>query len=212
LIVGSQNPKGGQPLPSTLIKCGGSLLSLPDIEQRLLTLCERPEVLSPLIVVGGGRVADIIRHWDQLHGLTDEAAHRLAIDGMTLAARMLVATNSRFRLIEHPGECLALPPDSLPILDVAAAVRQLEQTCVALPASWDVTSDSLAAWFATQWDFDNLLLLKSIDLPPVQAGNVAESLVKSDAVDPEFPAAAKRIHKLSWCNLRDDAPLIHRLW
>ncbi|MBW3540464.1 MAG: hypothetical protein KY476_09345 [Planctomycetes bacterium] len=50
-------------------KLGGSLLTLPGFEQRLeRLLASRPEDERPLVVVGGGAAADVVREWDRLQG------------------------------------------------------------------------------------------------------------------------------------------------
>jgi dihydroneopterin aldolase len=58
-----------------------------------------------------------------------------------------------------------------------------------VPESWDVTSDSLAAWLAGTLGAARLLLVKSRDVePPVTARDLADAGV----VDPLFPLYAQR--------------------
>jgi hypothetical protein len=71
-----------------------------------------------------------------------------------------------------------------------------------LPASWDVTSDSIAAWLASRLNADELVLLKSIDLPP--AGIAAA--VRSGAVDRYLANLLGASTKLTWVNLRSPYP------
>ncbi|MDC0274171.1 hypothetical protein OAK91_05515, partial [Planctomycetaceae bacterium] len=61
-------------------KLGGSLLDLPDLGQRLMRLwSRRPEEERRLLIVGGGKFADVVREWDARFGLGDEDAHELAV-------------------------------------------------------------------------------------------------------------------------------------
>ncbi len=53
-----------------------------------------------------------------------------------------------------------------------------------LPQSWDLTSDSLAAWLAGKLRAEKLLLIKSVDCPVAQA---AKELAEAGIVDPLFP-------------------------
>jgi aspartokinase-like uncharacterized kinase len=73
----------------------------------------------------------------------------------------------------------------------------------ALPHSWDVTSDSIAAWAAIRWQAEGLTLLKSVDAP--------ENLVSPDKsgealVDDFFRQLAPRLPSIIWRNLRSDPP------
>jgi aspartokinase-like uncharacterized kinase len=53
-----------------------------------------------------------------------------------------------------------------------------------LPHSWNVTSDSIAAWLAARWQIKLLALLKTIDLPTNEAQ--VDDLIASELVDPYF--------------------------
>ena len=75
-----------------LVKVGGSLLDWPDLPHFLRAqtptwLAERRAVV---LIVGGGRWADEIRAADQRFQLKPAAAHQLAIQAMSLTARLLV--------------------------------------------------------------------------------------------------------------------------
>jgi len=75
-----------------LVKVGGSLLDWPDLPHFLraqtpIWLAERRGVV---LIVGGGRWADEIRAADQRFQLGPAAAHQLAIQVMSLTARLLV--------------------------------------------------------------------------------------------------------------------------
>jgi aspartokinase-like uncharacterized kinase len=51
--------------------------------------------------------------------------------------------------------------------------------------SWDVTSDSLAAWLAGRLAADCLVLVKSV---AVKAGSTVSALARQGIVDPALPA------------------------
>lgn len=72
-----------------------------------------------------------------------------------------------------------------------------------IPASWDITSDSLAAWLAGRLAADRLLLVKSVAL----AGDdiAAATLARRGIVDPAFPAYAARSAREVRC-IDDTAP------
>ena len=60
-----------------------------------------------------------------------------------------------------------MAPDDIPMLVPSLILDELEakQACPC-PPSWDVSSDTLAAWIASQLKARSLVLLKSASLPP----------------------------------------------
>jgi hypothetical protein len=75
----------------------------------------------------------------------------------------------------------------------------------ALPASWDVTSDSLAARVARNCDA-GLMLAKASPPPPWPDGDdqgVLRHLAKAEWIDHFFPTAATGVASIGWCAPRD---------
>ncbi len=63
--------------------------------------------------------------------------------------------------------------------------------------SWDITSDSLAAWLAGALGGRRLLLVKSVE---IAGGSVpAATLVRRGIVDPAFPRFLQRSRSEAWC-------------
>jgi hypothetical protein len=69
----------------------------------------------------------------------------------------------------------------------------------ALPESWDVTGDSLAALLALDLCADELLLLKSISCPD---GIDDQSAAEQGFVDSHFLELARPLNRIHWVNLR----------
>ena len=147
-------------------KVGGSLLSLPDLSLRLAAVLEQPVALGSepsesggikgLLVVGGGPVADAVRDWDKVHNLGDERAHDLALRSMSFNAHLVAAILTNARLATNREEARAAWSDGkLAVLASAEFVREEERiTGDVLPRSWDITSDSIAAYIALHWPAD----------------------------------------------------------
>ena len=76
-----------------------------------------------------------------------------------------------------------------------------------LPRSWDVTSDSVAAYVALHWPADALALLKSVPLP---AECDVETAARRGFLDAYFPHLAGRVPQIGWVNLLSDDPSIQR--
>ena len=198
----------------TLLKIGGSLLDLPDLAVRLLKLLDSEQIEQAVVVVGGGPAADLIRHYDKQFALTKQACHRLAIHAMALNANMLAELHSSFATICTPIS-LAEFTGRVAIIDPVQMLAFLEDESAEsnLPASWDTTSDSIAAWICSRLNIRRLILLKSTgllgDTPhrsviSQQVLNV-QLLVDRKLVDSHFAEASRNIGTVDWCNLRSSA-------
>jgi aspartokinase-like uncharacterized kinase len=129
----------------TVVKVGGGLgRGAGDDALRALctTLGELGTRHSLAVVPGGGEFADAAREADRRFGLRDETAHRMGILGMEQFGCVLgdLIPGGRTRVVLPAG----LPLDEL-------------------PASWQVTSDSIAAWVAARRGAERLVLIKDVD-------------------------------------------------
>ena len=68
-----------------------------------------------------------------------------------------------------------------------------------LPTSWDVTSDSIAAYVASQLQAQELVLFKSTSLP---ANTNRAQAAHTGLIDGYFEQAAATIENIRWVNLR----------
>jgi aspartokinase-like uncharacterized kinase len=138
----------------TVVKVGGGLAREAG-EDALRALCaaigEAGRRHRLLIVPGGGSFADAVRDCDRRYGLSDAAAHRMAILAMEQFAWLLS------ELI--PGAVRTASFERPLSVWLPASARVDEQ----LPASWDVTADSIAAWVAREAGAERLVLVKPVD-------------------------------------------------
>ena len=154
-----------------VVKVGGSLFDHPRLGPGLRAYLDSLD--SPvLLVAGGGDFADAVRKLDAIHHLGEEQAHWLALRSMDLSAAVLRSFALR-------------SASRLNVLDAFAFAVEDESRPGALPHSWAVTSDSIAARAAVVFGASRLVLLKSIDLPP---GTPWEVAAANGWVDPHFPA------------------------
>jgi len=190
-----------QPSVSSILvlKLGGSLFDVPGLSRKIETLSNGRG--SPLwIVPGGGGFVEEIRRLDAIHNWPVQVSHRLALSAMSLTARMIAASHSQFDLVQSQAKC-RLQPQRIKVIDIANW-DEVET----LPASWDLTSDSIAAWIADRFGSGRLLLAKSVDLPtPVPSLQMAADLKLVDAC---FPDYAGRLQQVDWINLRNPFPEI----
>lgn len=209
------DPVGGShPTPHVVAyKLGGSLLDLPDLGKRVRNVIElRPESVA-LVIVGGGPSADIVRIWDQVHRLGDEAAHWLALRAMQLNERLLAALIPEATIVESRSQARevwnanriavlsAFPFLNIEESQLSASADENPSTISMishrLPHCWNVTSDSIAAWIALRWPATELILLKSTNAP----GAWRDS--SSGFVDPLFARLAGNTLKVTSLNLRN---------
>ena len=152
-----------------VIKVGGGLLAH---EGRLATVlaaigsaaCTR----RALIVPGGGPFADAVRDLDRRIGLSDDAAHWMAVLAMDQYAHVIADRLSNSVVASSRDEiAAALDAGHVPVLAPARWLREADP----LPHSWDVTSDSIAAWVAGELGAGQLILVK----PPGATGPLVDN-------------------------------------
>ena len=164
----NDQPGGGSAAPALVVKVGGSLLS--HIPRIVPVIIASPHPL--LVVPGGGIFADTVRQ----AGVNDDAAHWMAIAAMEQYGWVLASQGMATTL--H----LKLPTKTCVLLPYCVMRRQDP-----LPHTWDVTSDTIAAWVAGILGAD-LLVLKSVDgirIDGILQGEITEP-VASDVIDPCF--------------------------
>lgn len=191
-----------KPLQRTLIKLGGSLLDLPDLRDRLRRLAQLRCGHSVAYLPGGGETADLVRIWSDRFPLDDHAAHWLAIDAMGLNARLLAELLPDSRLVAEASALQQAEAGGVSaILAAGPLLRQIaEAGGPSLPESWDVTSDSIAAFLAGVLGFDELILAKSCE----PAARTPAGLAERGLVDPAFPEVARDLPGIGWVNLREE--------
>lgn len=183
-----------------VFKVGGSLLGLPELGDLLEELlAERPGV-APLLVVGGGMAADLVRSWDQTHCLSQEQAHWMAVRAMGLNEALLRQLLPRCASVVSRQDIITQACNGrIPLLDSMRFLKADDQHADALPHCWDVTSDSIAAWAAVRFEAEELVLGKSVPFDRTRSITAAQS---AGLIDGHFHRSAGRIATVSWANLR----------
>jgi aspartokinase-like uncharacterized kinase len=141
----------------TVVKVGGGL-GRGAGDDALRALCAALGELGgrhPLLVVPGGAwFADAVRDADRRFGLPATTSHRMAVLGMEQFGWLLSDLIPGAERCADParagaGRTAVLLPAALPLDE--------------LPASWQVTSDAIAAWVAGRVGADRLVLVKEVD-------------------------------------------------
>lgn len=197
IVRGTKKPMQQHMHSPVVIKLGGSLFDLKDLFTKVENLVDAL-VETIWIVPGGGGLANELRRLDAIYEWPPGVSHQLALGTMSLAAKTIAVRGPRYQLVhDFSNGSDEAGSGRIRVLDVQH-VPGIDQ----LPASWNCTSDSIAAWAATQLGAQTLLLAKSVDLPdPVPSLPTAVQLGLVDACFPQAAASLPRIH---WINLRDD--------
>ena len=187
-----------------VIKVGGSLAEKPPL---LKTLCNKLSEISKkhsvIVVPGGSKFADVVREFDQKYGLSGDAANRMAILGMDQFGLLLsqIIPNSCTTYSLRDAKQLS-EGNAVPII----LPSKLMSRGTPLEPSWDVTSDSIAAYVASQLNPITLILVKDVDgiftsnpkensnailIPEISAGELL-TLAQRTSVDKFLPKLLSR--------------------
>jgi len=142
----------------TVVKVGGRLLAAVEYLDAVLGIAaEAARARRLLIVPGGGPFADAVRAVDRQIGLPDGAAHWMAVLAMDQYAHLVAARLAGAVLVADRREIgSAFDAGGIPVLTPSRWLRDADP----LPHSWDVTSDSIAAWIAGRVGARRLVLVK----------------------------------------------------
>jgi aspartokinase-like uncharacterized kinase len=167
-----------------VIKLGGSMATAPELRPWLEVIAQTkgpPRVLVP----GGGPFADAVRAAQARWRFDECTAHRMALLAMHQYGLMLGGLKPKLRPAESIGamrvECAA---GRVPVWLPYATVAERED----VEATWEMASDSLALWLATELGAERLILVKSAALPHEPAK--IDSLVEKGILDRAFPRYA----------------------
>lgn len=159
-----------------IVKLGGSHAFSPRLRDWLTAIARGAGRV--VLVPGGGPFADSVRTAQPIMGFDERAAHRMALLAMEQYGLALVSLDAR--LVPAEGAAAirralreSLIPVWLPGRMVVAAPD--------IPTSWDVTSDSLAAWLACRLGAKRLVLIKSVE---VDGSAHASELCARGVIDP----------------------------
>lgn len=163
-----------------VVKLGGSLAKARTLENWLDVLSNHGAGRAA-IVPGGGEFADAVRAAQSSYRFSDLAAHRMALLAMEQYALLLADLEPAFHLCDsEAGIRAALAADRVALWQPRAMIDAAPEVAT----SWEITSDSLAAWLARRLGASHLLLIKSVTVgPPHDAHRLADLGI----VDPAFP-------------------------
>jgi aspartokinase-like uncharacterized kinase len=142
---------------TVIIKLGGSLLAKGrELVHFLREYAERT-ARQLVIVPGGGPFADCIKTVASHEGVSNDAAHWMAVLAMHQYGLFLADGDPAFPIVENLEDVPTAGP--LCIL-LPYAILKADDT---LPHSWDVTSDTIAAFIATKLGERSFIKVTDVD-------------------------------------------------
>ena len=189
----------------SVIKVGGSLFEWDLLPVELDRWLSRQNHHCQLLVAGGGALVDTIREYDRRFELSAEEVHHLCIEAMSVTSQMLSCLLPGMRRVSRIDDlqkvCNSNKPKVRLMVEFPSWLNNSQhELSQRLPASWDVTSDSIAAGIAGQLGSCELTLLKSCTPPAAQS---LSALAERGYVDRHFPNLAVSLPAVRLVNLRD---------
>jgi|SRR5665647_838619 len=163
-----------------VIKLGGSLLGSPELLKWLEVLTRHGDG-KIVIVPGGGIFADAVRESQKLSNSSDVVAHKMAVMAMDQYAVLMTGLNPALVTAESELEIAERGWQHRTVVWMPSKMVCADET---IPANWQVTSDSLAAWLASRLNAQQLILVKS-QRPKLEQISL-ERLIKDGMVDEHF--------------------------
>lgn len=137
-----------------VVKIGGSLFP-----NYAIKLVKKLENTDSLIVLGGGEFANLIRKYDSEINFSQEVNHWTAIDCMDIIAKLVNDKIDSTKLAYSIEDVQNISDDGFtPIFVVSKFLRDEDP----FECSWDVTSDSIAAYISHLLNA-NLLIVTDVN-------------------------------------------------
>ena len=123
-----------------VVKIGGSLFP-----NYAITLADKLKGTDSCIILGGGEFANLIRKYDDEMNFSDEINHWTAIDCMDIIAKLVNDKLDSTRLAFSIDEVNDISDGGFTPIFIVSEFLKSEDP---FECSWDVTSDSIAAYVA----------------------------------------------------------------
>jgi aspartokinase-like uncharacterized kinase len=167
-----------------VVKIGGSLLGSPELV-RWLDLFVKFSDGKVIIVPGGGLFADAVRKAQAQSNINDAVAHKLAVLAMDQFGLLLAGMNPGLATASSELEIAERTWQHRGIVWLPSKMVLADDT---IPQNWQVTSDSLSAWLANKIGAEQLVLVKSRQLPAYEktTSMPLQKLVEDELIDRQF--------------------------
>lgn len=190
-----------------VLKVGGSLLAQSESPELLRRFLERNfEGKQVNLLIGGGKVVDMLRSFDANHYATAETIHWCCVDLLHLTYEFVSDWLPSASPIESRKAFLNHQTNDAPgVYLIAPRSFYTREDGDVLPLDWNTTSDSIAAFLAKKLSIHRLVVLKSCDIPNAITIDQAASL---GIVDANFRATSTGLD-VQLRSIRNATPINH---
>ncbi|WP_365907203.1 delta 1-pyrroline-5-carboxylate synthetase [uncultured Methanobrevibacter sp.] len=137
-----------------VVKIGGSLFP-----EHAISLADKLKGTNSMIILGGGEFANLIRKYDLDYHFSDEISHNTAIECMGILSKLVNDKVKSTKLAYTLEEAKEIVNSGFtPIFIVSDFLRNEDP----FECSWEVTSDSIAAYVAHSLNA-NLLIVTNVN-------------------------------------------------
>jgi aspartokinase-like uncharacterized kinase len=165
-----------------VIKLGGSLEQSRQLIDCLNCIANNVKD-NMIIVPGGGLFAEHVRQSQQRWQFNDAIAHEMAILAMQQMALLFHSLQPNFQCLNTVKGIQSQIKKKAQII-WSPKISELNKA--GIQASWDITSDSLAAWLAMQLQANQLSLVKATNVPDEAT---ITQLIKRGILDKAFSSS-----------------------
>ncbi|MEM9827632.1 MAG: protein kinase [Planctomycetota bacterium] len=161
-----------------VIKVGGSLLTHPDLVDKLREYLNGLSPAENWLIVGGGEMVDAIRTLDRLRTLPPDHVHWWCVELLGISFRVVSAWFPDFENIDDAdafakragqapaaGSFIWVDPNAFYHRGLEAQRTARDPVASLPPHDWRTTSDTIAVFLATRVGADEVHLLKSCSIP-----------------------------------------------
>ncbi len=163
-----------------VVKLGGSLTGSDALLKCLNSVDQNYQPGEVVIVPGGGAFADQVRLAQQHWQFDDHTAHRMAVLAMQQMALLFKGIKSQFAIAGSLTD-ISKQLNQQKTVIWSPDISELDDA--GIQATWDITSDSLAAWLAEILSASELILVKSAI---IDSGLSLQGLAEQGIVDKAF--------------------------
>jgi aspartokinase-like uncharacterized kinase len=163
-----------------VVKLGGSLSQSDTLIKCLNSVEQNYADKAVVIVPGGGAFANQVRLAQHRWQFDDKTAHRMAILAMQQMALLIKGLKGDFSIASSVTD-IRKQLQQQEIVIWSPDIVELDNA--AIKESWDITSDSLAAWLAKELSASELILVKSAI---IDANLSLQQLAIQDMIDQGF--------------------------
>ncbi|MHA1208030.1 MAG: amino acid kinase family protein [Candidatus Freyarchaeota archaeon] len=143
-----------------ILKVGGSLSKNKSALKKLFKeLAKLSETHKMLVIPGGGHFADEVRKIHDKFNISEDVSHWMAVFAMDQMGFFFSDLSPKNIVVDNLEDAAQMGPGLVPILIPAKMMLDNDP----LPHSWDVTSDSIAAYIAHITGTKKILILTDVD-------------------------------------------------